>query len=190
MYDLFEVAANMQSHDTDIDLLSLFTADEMYSQWCIRNWSWYLDYGAAPQTGGIMPFSQRNLLHNIIETTDTVLGSSPAKARTQATLRFGHEVCVMPLACLLELDQCGISVENPDSLDRYWRNYNIFPMGCNIQMVFYRPKRGKQGDVLVKVLLNERETTLPVATTQWPYYPWNDLRSYYIEKLRKYEAGN
>ena len=190
MYDLFEVAANMQSHDTDIDLLSLFTADEMYSQWCIRNWSWYLDYGAAPQTGGIMPFSQRNLLRNIIETTDTVLGSSPAKAHTQATLRFGHEVCVMPLACLLELDQCGISVENPDSLDRYWRNYNIFPMGCNIQMVFYRPKKGRQGDVLVKVLLNERETTLPVATKQWPYYPWNDLRSYYIEKLRKYEAGN
>ena len=190
MYDLFEVAANMQSHDTDIDLLSLFTADEMYSQWCIRNWSWYLDYGAAPQTGGIMPFSQRNLLRNIIETTDTVLGSSPAQAHTQATLRFGHEVCVMPLACLLELDQCGISVENPDSLDRYWRNYNIFPMGCNIQMVFYRPKKGRQGDVLVKVLLNERETTLPVATKQWPYYPWNELRSYYIEKLRKYEAGN
>ena len=190
MYDLFEVAANMQSHDTDIDLLSLFTADEMYSQWCIRNWSWYLDYGAAPQTGGIMPFSQRNLLRNIIETTDTVLGSSPAQAHTQATLRFGHEVCVMPLACLLELDQCGISVENPDSLDRYWRNYNIFPMGCNIQMVFYRPKKGRQDDVLVKVLLNERETTLPVATKQWPYYPWNELRSYYIEKLRKYEAGN
>ncbi len=190
MYDLFEVAANMQSHDTDIDLLSLFTADEMYSQWCIRNWSWYLDYGAAPQTGGIMPFSQRNLLHNIIETTDTVLGSSPAKAHTQATLRFGHEVCVMPLACLLELDQCGVSVENPDSLDRYWRNYNIFPMGCNIQMVFYRPKKGRQGDVLVKVLLNERETTLPVATKQWPYYPWNELRSYYMEKLRKYEAEN
>lgn len=200
MYDLFEVAANMQSHDTDIDLLSLFTTDEIYSQWCIRNWGWYLDYGAAPQTGGIMPFSQRNLLRNIIETADTVLGynerataaennQKAAEARTQATLRFGHEVCVMPLACLLELDSCGISVENPDSLDRYWRNYNIFPMACNIQMVFYRPKKGRKGDVLVKVLLNERETTLPVSATQWPYYRWNDLRNYYMEKLRKFEAG-
>jgi hypothetical protein len=187
MYDLFEVASNMQSHDTDIDLLSLFTASEMYDQWRYRNWSWYLNYGAAPQTGGIMPFSQRNLLRNIIETADTVIGPSAAQARTQATLRFGHEVCVMPLACLLELGQCGVSVENPDSLDRYWRNYDIFPMGCNIQLVFYRPKRGRQGDVLVKALLNERETTLPVGTTQWPYYRWNDLRSYYMEKLRKYE---
>jgi hypothetical protein len=186
MHDLFEVAANMQSHDTDIDLLSLFTDDELYAQWCIRNWGWYLEYGAAPQTGGIMPFSQRNLLKNIIETADTVLGSSPAKANTQATLRFGHEVCVMPLACLLELDSCGISVENPDELDRYWRNYNIFPMACNIQLVFYRPK-GKPGDVLVKAMLNEREASLPVQPVQWPYYKWNDLRNYYTEKLKKFE---
>jgi hypothetical protein len=183
MYDLFEVAANMQSHDTDIDLLSLFTVDEIYSQWCIRNWRWYLDYGAAPQTGGIMPFSQRNLLRNIIETADTVLGSLPAKANVQAALRFGHEVCVMPLACLLELNQCGISIENPDSLDRYWRNYNIFPMACNIQLVFYRPKKGKTGDVLVKALLNERECTLPVKPQQGPYYKWSDLRKYYLDKL-------
>jgi len=188
MYDLFEVAANMQSHDTDIDLLKLYTADEMYSQWCIRNWGWYLDYGAAPQTGGLMPFSQINLLKNIIETADTVLGSSVAKANVQATLRFGHEVCVMPLACLLELDSCGISVESPDSLDRYWRNYNIFPMACNIQLVFYRPKKNKDGDVLVKALLNEREASLPIATKQWPYYSWSDLRSYYIDKIKQFET--
>jgi hypothetical protein len=187
MYDLFEVASNMQSHDTDIDLLQLYTADEMYSQWLIRNWGWYLDYGAAPQTGGLMPFSQRNLLKNIIETTDTVIGKSAAKARVQATLRFGHEVCVMPLACLLELDSCGISVENPDELDRYWRNYNIFPMACNVQLIFYRPVKGKKGDVLVKALLNEREAHLPVSTTQWPYYKWNDLRAYYVAKLKKFE---
>ncbi len=187
MYDLFEVAANMQSHDTDIDLLKYFTADEMYAQWCIRNWGWYLDHGAAPQTGGIMPFSQRNLLRNIIESTDTVLGTQPEKAHVQAALRFGHEVCVMPLACLLELDSCGISVEDPDLLDRYWRNYNIFPMGCNIQLIFYRQKKGIQGDVLVKALLNEREASLPIKTDQWPYYRWNDLRKYYVEKLNKFD---
>ena len=200
VYDLFAVAANMQSHDTDIDLLSLYTPDEQYGQWRIRNWGWYLNYGAAPQTGGIMPFSQRNLLRNIIETTDTVFGFNEqqpyqkaleaqrvAKANTQATLRFGHEVCVMPLACLMELDSCGISVANPDSLDRYWRNYNIFPMACNIQIVFYRQKKNEGGDVLVKVMLNERETHLPVYTEQWPYYRWSDLRNYYLEKLNRYE---
>ncbi len=180
MRQLFDVATNMQSHDTDIELLSLFTDEELYDQWRIRNVGWYLDYGAAPQAGGIMPFSQLNLLKNIIETADTV-------TQTQATLRFGHEVCVMPLACLLELDNCGAQVENLDTLDNVWRNYRIFPMACNVQLIFYRPKKGKTGDILVKALLNERETTLPVKTDQWPYYRWADLRQYYLDKIAKFE---
>ena len=179
MYNLFEVATNMQSHDDAPDLLSLFTDDETYDQWRIRNVGWYLDYGAAPQTGGVMPFSQRNLLRNIIETADTV-------TQTQATLRFGHEVCVMPLACLLELDSCGASVSDLDRLDEVWRNYRIFPMACNVQLIFYRPKKGT-GDILVKALLNEREASLPVKTTQYPYYKWADLRQYYLDKLSDYD---
>ena len=179
MRQLFEVAANMQSHDTDIELYSLFTDEEIYDQWRIRNVGWYLDYGAAPQSDAIMPFSQLNLLKNIIETADTV-------TQKQATLRFGHEVCVMPLACLLELDNCGAQVENLDTLDNVWRNYRIFPMGCNIQLVFYRPKKGN-GDILVKALLNEREARMPVATQQWPYYRWQDVRQYYLDKIARFE---
>lgn len=180
MRQLFDVAANMQSHDTDIELYSLFTPEEVYDQWRIRNVGWYLDYGAAPQTNRVMPFSQLNLLKNIIETADTV-------KQTQATLRFGHEVCVMPLACLLELGTCGASVENLDTLDNVWRNYRIFPMACNVQLVFYRPKKGRQGDILVKALLNEREMSLPVSTDNYPYYRWADLRKYYEDKIRRFE---
>ena len=194
MRRLFDVAANMQSHDTDIELLSLFTDEEVYDQWRIRNVGWYLDYGASPVSGSKMPFSQLNLLKNIIETADTV-------TQTQATLRFGHEVCVMPLACLLELDNCGMAVDNLDELDTYWRNYRIFPMACNIQLVFYRPKakKGKAadckspttgGDILVKALLNEREAYLPIATDNWPYYKWQDLRQYYLDKIAAFEKGD
>ena len=189
MSQLFEITTNMQSHDTDIDLYPLFNNDELYDQWRQRNISWYVDYGPAPQTGGVMPYSQKNLLKNIIETADTV-------SQTQATLRFGHEVCVMPLACLLELDQCGASVDDLNELDKYWRNYKIYPMGCNIQLIFYRPTKQKANsqktiansdDILVKALLNERECTLPVKTNQYPYYKWSDLRQYYLDKLAKFE---
>ncbi len=180
MRRLFDVATNMQSHDTDIDLLSLFTTDELYDQWRIRNVGWFLDYGSSPVTDEIMPYSQVNLLRNIIETADTI-------TQVQATLRFGHEVCVMPLACLLELDACGRTYTDLDQLDSEWRNYRIFPMACNVQLVFYRPKKGRQGDILVKAMLNERETTLPIDSNQWPYYKWKDLRQYYLDKLQKYE---
>ena len=189
MRQLFHVACNMQSHDTDLELFSLFTDEEIYDQWRQKNIGWYLDYGPSPVSGGKMPFSQLNLLKNIIETADTV-------TKTQATLRFGHEVCVMPLACLLELDNCGMAVDNLDELDKYWRNYRIFPMGCNIQLIFYRPlpfkPKGKgkglpkPGPVLVKALLNEREAYLPIETNQWPYYSWQDLREYYLKKIEDF----
>ena len=180
MRRLFDVATNMQSHDTDIEMLSLFTLDELYDQWRIRNVGWFLDYANTPHTDNIMPFSQTNLLRNIIETADTI-------HQVQATLRFGHEVCVMPLACLLEMDNCGKSYSDLDNLDQEWRNYRIFPMGCNIQLIFYRPQNGRSGDILVKALLNERETRLPVATNQYPYYKWADLRAYYLKKLADFE---
>ena len=190
MSQLFEIVTNMQSHDTDIDLYPLFNSDEIYDQWRTSNIRWYVDYGPAPQTGGAMPFSQKNLLRNIIETADTV-------TQTQATLRFGHEVCVMPLACLLELDNCGIAVDDLNELDKYWRNYRIYPMACNIQLIFYRPSKSKANskkpmananDILVKALLNERECRLPIKTDQYPYYKWADLRQYYLNKLDAFDA--
>jgi hypothetical protein len=105
----------------------------------------------------------------------------------------------MPLACLLELDNCGMAVENLDELDKYWRNYRIFPMGCNIQLIFYKPlptkPKGKgkglpkPGPVLVKALLNEREAYLPINTNQWPYYNWEELRDYYLNKIAEFEKA-
>ena len=179
MYQLFDVAANMQSHDYNLDLYSLFTPEEMYQQWRERNIRWYLNYAASPQGNSLQPFSQANLLKDIIHVADTT-------RQTAAVLRFGHEVCVLPLACLLELGNCGLVTDDLENLDTTWRNYNIFPMTCNIQLVFYRPVSGK-GDILVKALLNEREVSLPVKTKQYPYYKWKDLRKHYLERLQWYE---
>ena len=63
------------------------------------------------------------------------------------------------------------------------RSYEVFPMGCNVQLVYYRPLDGGNGDVLVKVMLNEREATLPLTTDQWPYYRWKDVRDFYMDRL-------
>ena len=177
---LFDIAANMQSHDLGLDLYPYFTDEEIYAQWRVRNMGWYIDYGASPLGGGVQPFCQANLLKDIIQVADTT-------KQTCAVLRFGHEVCVMPLACLLELDNCGYVTDDLENLDQVWRNYKIYPMACNVQLVFYRPVSGK-GDILVKALLNEREATLPVKTRQFPYYKWKDLRQYYLKRLEWFEG--
>lgn len=102
-------------------------------------------------------------------------------------MRFGHEVALMPLAVLMELDSLGSEINDLTLVADRWRNYEIFPMASNIQMIFYRPENGKYDadDVLVKVLLNECETNLPVRPVQSGshYYRWSDLRNHYLQRL-------
>ena len=178
MGSIYDIATNQQSHDGNTELLDLFTPEELHRLWNGNNLYWYLNYANAPQTGNVMPWMHANLLKNIIETADTV-------TRKQATLRFGHDTVVLPIISLMELGGMGCSIDNLEELDTYFRSYIAIPTACNMQLIFYRPKKGKQGDILVKALLNENEVTMPVETSMFPYYKWTDVRDYYLEKLKK-----
>ena len=183
MESVYDVAGSLQNHHVfdGMTLFQYFTDEEIYELWKIKNIYWYLQWSNSPQGGNRMPFIERALLRNMIETADSVI-ALPADWHG-ATLRFGHETCVLPLACMLELDSVNYSCENLDELHEHWRNYEIFPMGCNIQMVFYRNPAAAD-DVLVKVLLNEHEATLPFKTDMFPYYRWRDIKPYYEQKLK------
>ena len=63
--------------------------------------------------------------------------------------------------------------------------YNIFPMACNVQFVFYKDFKSPSKDILVKVLLNENEAALPVKAYKAPYYRWKDVRAYLESLLGK-----
>ena len=183
-YHLFKLASNLQSTELrhNITLYDLFTEEELYDNWLQTNAWWYINYGPSPLNGGVAPYSQRNLLRVMIQEADSCLKLK----HPGATLRYGHEVCVMPLACLLECDNFGKAIEDLEQLDdEGWHCYKIFPMGCNVQMIFYRHKKGK-GDILVKVLLNENEATLPLKPVAGPYYKWSDFRDYYLKKLNSF----
>jgi len=41
----------------------------------------------------------------------------------------------------------------------------------------------QNADILVKVLLNEDEATLPVKTNCAPYYHWKDVRAYLQQRM-------
>lgn len=183
-HSLFKLASNMQSTDLrdSISLYDLFTDEEIYDNWLRDNAWWYVAYGPSPLSGGVQPFSQRNLLRMMIHEADSCI----ALPHPGATLRYGHDTMVMPLTCLLDLDGLGQPVLSLDSLDlRGWRNYDIFPMACNIQMVFYRSD-APDGDILVKVFRNEHETRLPLKSGMEPYYRWKDVRAFYLARLDGY----
>ena len=184
---LFKLASNLQSSPLgeEMTLYDVFTKDELYNFWLADNASWYIGYGACGLNGATQPFSQRNLLRNIIHQADSCI----ALERPGATLRFGHETMVLPLACLLGLNGYDLSTSDLESLvGKGWINYKVFPMGANIQLVFFR-RGADDADVLVKVLLNEDEATLPVPTDCAPYYHWSDFKEYYLKKLDQYTEG-
>lgn len=186
---LFLIAAIMQNTELGqhITLYDLFDYDESYRIWKIGNARWFIGWGAADVNGAVQPYAQRNLLRRLIEDADKVL----SQPNTKVELRFGHETVLLPLICLLDINGYGFTTNDLEQLEpNGWINYRIFPMSCNLQLVFYRRSpKDRADDVLFKVLLNENEATLPLPTNQAPYYRWGDFRRYYLDKLERYEKG-
>ena len=92
----------------------------------------------------------------------------------------------MPLTCLMAFDGCTAEVSDPGLIADAWRDYRISPMAANIQMIFYR-KEGT-ADILVRILHNEHEMYLPLASARPPYYKWDDLRAFYRRRIAEAKA--
>lgn len=182
-WKLFEMAGAVQGTELrgKVSLYDLFNEEEIYQNWVVSNSWWQMSYGYSPYTGNEQPFSQRNLLRDIIEKADSCI----ALQHPGATLRFGHDTMVTPLTCLLNLNGYGEEISDPEKIATQWFDYKITPMATNLQFVFYRNTKEAK-DVLVKVLLNEDEATLPIKSDVAPYYHWSDFKSYCMEKLETY----
>lgn len=181
-HKLYEMAGAIQGTELrgKISLYDLFTQDELYDNWVVSNSWWQMSYGNSPYTGNVQPYSQRNLLRDIIEKADSCI----ALPHPGATLRYGHDTMVTPLTCLLNLNGYGSEIKDPEKIATQWFDYKITPMATNLQFVFYR--KAKSDDILVKVLLNEDEATLPIKSDVTPYYHWNDFKAYCQEKLASF----
>lgn len=208
---LWKICVSMQGTELrhSMSLYDLFTEEELYNIWLCRNANWYITYGPSPLNGGTQIYAQRNLIKKMIEEADAALapqvdGATGATgkadaARAQSTpsakgkkltanLRFGHEVVVMPAVCFLNLNGYGTKWTDLGEVEKnQWYDYRIFPMGSNIQLIFFQGKKGAD-DILVQVLLNEDEATIPdLKPVKGCFYKWQDVRKYCLDKLAQYK---
>lgn len=172
MYDLFLLTSIAQDVSRpDLAFYEVFTAGELDALWAALNAYCYFTMGPSLRFGDPIIASARPLLRNMVETARQVIdGERPLSA----SLRFGHDVYLIPLAALLQLSGASARVADADSIRTCWSIEKVSPMAGNIQFIFFRHER--KGDVLVRVLCNERDARLPIDGG--PYYTWEAFRTY------------
>ncbi len=163
---------------TGINLDDVFSPEELFSLWVANNAGNYAQCGNSKKHGKGVLKDAGALLKDILERADDALAGNG----TAADLRFGHDIAVAPLAALLNVNGYGAKTEAGENAYEVWADFIVMPMATNIQFVFYR---NTEGDTLVKLLYNERESTIPeLKSVSGPYYKWKDLRGYFVNLIK------
>ncbi len=184
---LYDLAANMQSHDLGFNLDDVFTPQEWYDSFTMNNVYWYSVSAYSPLTGEMVPYGRCALLTDFMDRADEAIDGNGVTVN----LRYGHDTELFPFLCLMDINDCAWSVSDLNKVADKWVDYDIVHMGSNIQWVFYRDKSGK---VLVRFLLNEEESTIPVQCyvdakgNSYPYfYEWEKVKAFYQEKVNYFD---
>ena len=197
----FEIATSMQGMDQPLlddiaanakvpadSFVNLFTTEEKIARWKAQNAWWYSLVGTSPliATNDGINFAKPTL-KNILDEADTAIAadtSNDSATPIAATLRFGHDAALLPLTALMQLSVANAKVSDLTKLHEEWNDFKIIPMAANLQIIFYKAQ-GKP--ILVKILYNEIEQTLPIECKETnkdkcpaaPYYRWDDIRKFY-----------
>ena len=170
---LWNIASDMHClPELELSFNDLFTVDELIDGFRVYNASWCL-------WEGLMPGSRPNyyaiypLLQNVLDEADQMIASG----RRQVRLRFGHDSVVLPFAFILGVKEAIHGTDDMENLHNTFAIFRLIPMAGNVQLIFFR-KQGSD-DILVKFLMNENETSVPIATDCYPFYHWKDVSAHY-----------
>lgn len=173
LYDLYVLQADIGKN---LDLGKYFTDEELSWYEELDNIKDFYEKGPGMIGENIATDIAKPLLENFIKTSDEAI----ANMNISADLRFAHAETVIPFVSIMEIE--GMSQKQDDISKVYetWNGSKVSPMAANIQWVFYK---NDEGDIIVKILHNEQPVAIPVKTDIAPYYRWNDMREFYLNKL-------
>ena len=138
----------------------------------------YLLKGPGTDNDGIQVRIAAPLMVDFLNTTDQFIHSG----NTAAQFRFSHAETIAPFAAFLELDGADKAIGKATKFnDRVWDASKVIPLSANVQWVFYK---NAAGNYLIKIMLNEKDVRITgLKTKMFPYYQWNDVRAFYLQKL-------
>ena len=168
MKQTFDMACGCAAFLLDDRLFRLFTEKDLYAYEQNLAMNFYLRQCNSVEFGDARMVSVNPLIQDIIDKADAAITTG----EYCADLRFGHDYQVLALGSRLGLEGIADRLDQESCKD--WPGWRYTPFAANIQLIFYRDAKG---DVLVKPLLNERETRI-LGLEGFPYYKWEDMKAW------------
>jgi hypothetical protein len=170
--DLYHIEAALADVDhLHLSLREFFLPSELERLWACHNIYYHHMIGPSAKWGDALLREHRILLKQIIDTAQSVIDDPDTQL--VASLRFGHDVNISPLAALLGVKVASGRAVELENVSQVWQADKVSPMATNIQFIFYR---NSQNDVRVRVLYNEQDAEIPLSGG--PYYPWKQFYDY------------
>lgn len=168
--DIFAAGRVTDPFEMDADILGFLPFDALYHNWENINLNHYMRQCNSIEYGTRRTERAVKLIDDIVSKADAAINTG----EYAADLRFGHDYPAMTLISYLGMEGAGDRY-TLEGARKHFNGSEYFPFSMNIQLIFYR---NKVGDVLVKFLLNEKETLLRgLAPVQGPYYDWNTVKA-------------
>ena len=167
---IFHTADIAENFDIEENIFRFLPFDAIYRRWARKNISLYTGQCNSADAGLERCAIAKPTVDDIVAKADEAISGG----EFAADLRFGHDYPLLALASYLGLEGVGERLAAEEICDK-WLGFWEVPMASNLQIIFYR---NKKGDVLVKFLYQEKERLLRgLEPVTGPYYRWEDVKS-------------
>ena len=174
---VFTVAEMAEDFDIEENLFRFLPFDAIYRRWARHNVNLYTGHCNSVESGPACVEMAKPTVDDIVSKADEVI----AGGEYAADLRFGHDYPLLSLVSYLGIEGVGERYAADEICDN-WLAFWEIPMASNLQMIFYRSKKGP---VLVKFLYQEQERLLRgLKPVSGPYYRWDDVKANIAGYLR------
>lgn len=178
--DFCDVAMNLPGCGYGYAMMDAFTDEELSLLGRLDNYRFYVSKSRWPGGNIRACYLSESVLGDIIDRAKEDMDEG-----VTVRLRFGHDGCLMALFALLRLDGWNAEIEDPADAWKVW-DVSRIPMAANLQLVFFRNRRG---DLIFLPLLNESPMRFPLEPVHGSFYRWSDFVSYCEPILREAREG-
>ncbi|MCM3171867.1 MULTISPECIES: histidine-type phosphatase [unclassified Paenibacillus] len=176
LYELYIISSNLKE-EGNLEFGRYFTTNQLKWYESLDSIQDFYEKGPSLTSTDLPQDIAAPLVKELLASTE----QSIKQKDTAGIFRFAHAETIIPLSSFLDIKGANVSVDNPEKVAESWNGAEISPMGANIQWILY--SNGQ--DYMVKMLRNEEEIAFPIETKTYPYYKWEDVKTYYQTKLQK-----